>query len=282
MYGGDIVRSYEGFDINVFGITLQLSGLPVINGTDSVAIGLGYDDTTNLTSPPIQFGQFDSQIIFGPYVPIDQFNSFYFAAQIIIKATTISLYVGNYTNSTNLSGITPNAMISYSTSDNITLFSDGTNLYLVQNGVQQRSVLFPNSSVPPTHAFHLYANALCATTTSYFFPSVVFYPTGLRGVTGCTGPTGPTGNTGNTGVTGPTGITGPTGFTGATGFTGPTGFTGQTGITGNTGNTGPTGPMGPTGPFVSTYDNLIVTSRISIPAGQDVTIIAMTITQFWT
>jgi hypothetical protein len=84
---------------------------------------------------------------------------------------------------------------------------------------------------------------------------------------GPTGMTGPTGNTGNTGPTGNTGLTGYTGPTGLTGLTGPTGLTGST------------GPIGPTGPFISTYDNIQVTTSISIPSNQ---INAMTITQFWT
>jgi hypothetical protein len=66
-----------------------------------------------------------------------------------------------------------------------------------------------------------------------------------------------------------------------TGETGPTGFVGATGPTGDlgTGPTGATGPVGPTGPYISTYDNIQVTTSISIPPNQ---INAMTITQFWT
>jgi ketopantoate reductase len=105
----------------------------------------------------------------------------------VIGNGTINFYVGNQLSSVNLSTVTPNATITTSVNDNITLFCDGIYIYLMQNGVNQYNTVFPNSSVLPSHAFHFYASASYASSVAYSIPNVLFYPLGLRGMTGLTG-----------------------------------------------------------------------------------------------
>jgi hypothetical protein len=131
------------------------------------------------------------------FVSAGSFGYRCFATNTTTPLDTDDIFAGTYTSANNM----------------FSLYSDGSNIHYLVDGIQRASTPILSASA----ALKLYAQCTSKGATDPLLKNVRFYPTGKLGPTGPSGPSGPRGNTGAIGLSGPRGNTGAVGPSGPVG-----------------------------------------------------------------